>query len=435
MNADVGAGADRTAGGNYLRNTIVVIVGILSTTLPQTNVLVRIPVLNLLKNELHVDKTAAASFIFLTGLAWYAKPLIGIINDAFPMFGSRRKSYLILGGALATAAMALAVFLPHQYGLLVGIMILANIGFVIGSCSTGGLLVETAQTYNVSGRLAGIRQSVQAVSFVISGLVSGYLASLAFGVTAGLCAVLAFLIVPTALLVLREPYHPPQPLSAIKVQFRNLINAKTMWAAAGLTLLFYIAPGVSTVLFYRQQNVLHMSTEIQGLLTSTQYATSIATAIAYSFFSRRLTLRSLLTIGIFGAAITGAFYLFYNSLALAFLIDGLNGVGYTLAELAFLDLIARSTPAGSESLGYSLMLSVRNLALFGTDVIGAKLTDSFGVSFNSLVLINASTTMIALPFVFLLPAALMARKDSDPVLPETGSIDEAMPRPAVQTHT
>ena len=56
-------------------------------------------------------------------------------------------------------------------------------------------------------------------------------------------------------------------------------------------------------------------------------------------------------------------YLFYSSLGRAQVIEGFNGFGYTLAELALMDLAVRATPAGSEGLGFSLMMSVRNLAL------------------------------------------------------------------------
>jgi hypothetical protein len=37
-----------------------------------------------------------------------------------------------------------------------------------------------------------------------------------------------------------------------------------------------------------------------------------------------------------------------------------------------MDLAVRSTPAGSEGLGFSIMISVRNHALFGTDWFGAN---------------------------------------------------------------
>src|SRR5215472_15846467 len=91
--------------------------------------------------------------------------------------------------------------------------------------------------------------------------------------------------------------------------------------------------------------------------------------------------------------------LFYSSLGRA-AIEGLNGFGYTLAELALMDLAVRSTPAGSEGLGFSIMISVRNLALFGTDWFGASLLDHYHLSFASLVTANSATTLIAMPLVF-----------------------------------
>src|SRR3954470_22340234 len=62
-----------------------------------------------------------------------------------------------------------------------------------------------------------------------------------------------------------------------------------------------------------------------------------------------------------------------------------TGQLHTLAELALMDLAVRATPAGSEGLGFSLMVSVRNLALFGTDWFGSHLLDEYHFSFDSLV--------------------------------------------------
>jgi hypothetical protein len=98
-------------------------------------------------------------------------------------------------------------------------------------------------------------------------------------------------------------------------------------------------------------------------------------------------------------------------------IEGINGFGYTLAELALMDLAVRSTPAGSEGLGFSLMVSVRNLALFGTDWFGSKLLDQYHFSFDSLVIANSLTTLIAVPLVFLLPRVIVIRKDADTYQP------------------
>ena len=184
-----------------------------------------------------------------------------------------------------------------------------------------------------------------------------------------------------------------------------------MWAAAALMALFYIAPGFSTAVFYRQQNELHMDTNMQGFLGLITGVCGVLAAIGYGTLCRWLNLRSLLVLCMTLGTISNFGYLFYTSWERAQVIDGLNGFGYTLAELALMDLAVRATPSGSESLGFALMVSVRNFALFGTDWFGSKLLDTYHVSFDSLVLANTATTGLTVPLVFLLPSLLVARRD------------------------
>src|SRR5271156_5855182 len=78
---------------------IVIVVGVIATTLAQTVILAYIPLQNLLKNTLHVDRSTTAAFLFWITMPWNIKPLFGMLEDVVPIFGSRRKSYLIIGGS------------------------------------------------------------------------------------------------------------------------------------------------------------------------------------------------------------------------------------------------------------------------------------------------------------------------------------------------
>ena len=96
------------------------------------------------------------------------------------------------------------------------------------------------------------------------------------------------------------------------------------------------------------------------------------------------------------------------------IVEGFNGYCYTLAELALMDLAVRATPAGSEGLGFSLMMSVRNSHLFGTDWLGSALLDKFHLKLSAMVLANSATTLITVPLVLLLPAILVAPRTPNP---------------------
>jgi hypothetical protein len=178
--------------------------------------------------------------------------------------------------------------------------------------------------------------------------------------------------------------------------------------------LFYMAPGLSTALFYKQQNDLHLSTQAQGSLQLIGAVFGILAAIGYGFACRRFNLRVLLLVGLAFGTAADLGYLFYSSARNAQMIEGFNGFGYALAELAIVDLAIRATPAGSEGLGFSLMMSVRNFALFGTDWLGSQLIERYHWSFDSVVLGNAATTSITIPLALLLPLVLLRRRDGSP---------------------
>jgi hypothetical protein len=395
---------------------IVIVAGVLATTLAQPQVLARLPLQNLLKNELHLDRSSNAAFFFWAGLAWYLKPFAGIVTDAFPLFGKRRKSYILLGATLAALAWLGLSVTPHAYHDLLFVAIVINVFMVVTSTVVGGYMVETAQAISGSGRLTAIRQFVQQGCLIVNGPVAGYLASIAFGWTAAACGGIMFLLVPVTVLFLRErrqQLDSRQLLGNARAQLVNIATARTMWGAAGLMALFYIAPGFATAVFYKQQNDLHMDTQAQGYLQLIGGVCGVLAAIGYGVLCRRLNLRTLLV----GCMILGTAanlgYLFYSSLGRAQAIEGFNGFGYTLAELALMDLAVRATPAGSEGLGFSLMVSVRNLALFGTDWFGSKLLDQYQFSFDALVVANSVTTAAAVPLVFLLPSLIVGWRDTE----------------------
>jgi predicted MFS family arabinose efflux permease len=177
--------------------------------------------------------------------------------------------------------------------------------------------------------------------------------------------------------------------------------------------LFYCAPGIATAVFYKQQNDLHLTTQGQGFLTFLSGVCGVLAATLYGAYAcRRFTLRTLLLwcIGFGTAANLG--YLFYSSMGHARIIESFNGFGYTLAEVAMMDLAVRATPSGSEGLGFSLMMSVRNLTLFGSDWFGSKLLEAYHLHFSMLVIANAATSFLAVPLVLLLPKLIVMTRDA-----------------------
>src|SRR5260370_8623777 len=79
----------------------------------QPGVIGRLPLQLLLKNELHFNAQTLAAFMVVATFAWNVKPLAGILSDAFPLFGTRRRHYMLLGAGMAAPCWFLMGFVPR----------------------------------------------------------------------------------------------------------------------------------------------------------------------------------------------------------------------------------------------------------------------------------------------------------------------------------
>jgi hypothetical protein len=190
--------------------------------------------------------------------------------------------------------------------------------------------------------------------------------------------------------------------------------------------LFKFAPGLgSTMLYYRQTDVLHMSQQNIGYLGAVGSVAGLLAAAVYFQFARRIPIRTALIIGVVLSAAAALLYIFYTSQPLAFAIDGQNGLFQFYIEVALLDLAGRATPAGCEGLAYAFMMSIANLSGQGSDWLAASLADKYHLSWNSMVYMNAGTTLFVLVLIPLMPRVLMASRDNaSPNLENTGEPTE-----------
>lgn len=404
---------------------LVVAAGIFASTLPQPQVLGRIPITNILKNDLHLAREATSGFFFIIGFFWYIKPLLGVLTDAFPLMGTRRRHYLLFSTVLAAASWVLLGLLPLTYNALLGGCLVLSLFMVMMSTVTGAFLVEIGQSHGATGRLTSVRQLTSQFCSLINGWLGGILAAGAFAVVAGVNAFSVLLLLPVAYFFMKEKRVLTGNRSALTTagsQISTMVRSGTFWAAIVFIGLFYFAPGFSTLQFYRQQDLLHLKTQQQGILTSIGAAGGILGAIVYFGIVRRFAMRLSLLIGVATSGLGTLLYLYYNSYQVAFPIDFQSGFFGAFAEVALIDLAARATPAGCEGLGYSCILSMRNISLFGADWLGSKLADERHWSWSTMVWLNAITTLVVLVLLPFMPRQIMGSRDAS--VPNTENTGE-----------
>lgn len=393
---------------------LVVVVAIFASTLAQTGELGKLPLQNILKNELHAKPSEMASFFFYVGLFWYIKPLAGILTDAFPLLGTRRRYYLLFSSVLAAAGWIGIGLVPHTFNALLLAAICMNLFMVMISTVAGALVVEIGQSRGEVGKITAIRQITFNACWLIQGPIGGFLATLPFLLAAGASAAVVFSIFPVAYFFLKEKPTATRnhhALSNARQQLGVIGRSGTFWMAILFIGLFYFAPGFKTLLYYKQNDVLLLSQQTIGWLHACLGLGGVLAAITYVFLARRISLQTLIAFGAATAAAGTLWYLCYNSLATARVIDFQNGLFFGFAEVALMDLAARATPAGCEGLGFSLIMSVRNLSLFGADKLGAYFSDTYQVKWSTMVIINAATTAVVLIILPFMPRGIMRSRD------------------------
>jgi MFS family permease len=397
------------------RIALVIVIGILATTLCQPAVLGKLPLQFLLKNELHQDRSSLATFFLIIGIPWYCKPIAGVLTDAFPLFRTRRQWYIIISTLVATLGWFYLGSVKHDYNALLGACLLVNTAMVIASTALGAYIVEASQRLGASGRITALRLFTQNSASLINGPVSGFLAAGAFLTAASISGGLLFLLAPAAFLLMKEPKTeqstPAVVLQNAKEQMRSIGKSRSLWAASAFIFLLYIAPGFQTPLLFKQTDELKFSTQFIGTIQFVSAAGALLAAVAYSFLCKRFNLKRLIIGSVITAGAGSLFYLFYSGQNQALIIEFQNGFFFGLAEIAVLDLAVRATPVGAEGLGFALLVSFRNLAIFSTDVIGSKLVDDYKFKFEQLVWLNSASTLFVLVLLPLLPRQILSYRD------------------------
>ncbi len=392
----------------------MIVAGLLVSTFVSDSRHAKLPLQFLLKNYLHLGPTAMAAFFGLTSLAWYFKPAAGLLSDIVPLWGSRRRNYLVLSGVGAGILWTTLAFVPRHYAPLLWTLVGANAFAVLASSVSGGLLVEAGQQQGWTGRMGALRETIIAGTILVAQPVGGYLVGQAFGWTCGIGAALFFGLVPLTLFLLPETHEArPARVSGreIVARLRPVFGSRALWLAAAFIFLRDLSPGFGTPLFYYQTNILHFSPQFLGWLGGLSNAAAIAGALCYAWLCTRLPLSRLLTTGIVLSALGTLLFLGYKTPTSALIIQGTSGLLGVVVSVALMDLAARASPRGTEALAYSLLMSAANLGGTGSDILGSWLYEKAHLSLPTLICLSAGTTALALLALPLIPRAILERHD------------------------
>jgi Na+/melibiose symporter-like transporter len=390
---------------------LVIAAGLVSTSLAQPDLL-DLPIRRLLKDELRVSESQMAMLFGIGGLAWYLKPLAGLLIDNVALLGTHRRYYLVIS-ALLTAVLWLFVgIVSSSYFLLLVVIVAMQSMLVIGSTVLGGFLVERGKLLRAEGRLVSCQTFFENACILIAGPLAGYLAGLPIGAATMICAAIAVAVAPIAAVYVAEPIQDKFKIVGTKQPLRDLklaLNSRTIWLVAIFLLVTNIPQSFETPLYFYQKNALALSDIEIGYLRAVSAAGGLLASVIYQFLCRKLAMQGLLVLGTLGPSIGIVAYLFYTSVPAALTVEFLGGFLFGIGTLALTHSAVISTLAPSAAFGFALFMSASNAGAAIGDNLAASLHPSM-MLFDVVKLFAVGSAACCL-FVFFLPRDLLGHRE------------------------
>ena len=349
------------------------------------------------------------AFLAVFNFPWIVKPVYGLLSDFVPIFGYRRKSYLIIANIIAMAAYLWSTQLSAP-GELVWALQLTAYAMAISSTVCGAVLVENGQRLGQSGRFVNQQWLWFNAAAMVSAIGGGQLVQWLPPATALHTAALivaaapAAVLLGTLLLVQEEPMH--LDAGALRRSIDGLASAfkkRELWIVGSFLFLYYFSPGLATPLYYAMIDNLKFPQGFIGLLGSITSAGWIAGALLYPRLLENLSSKRLLNLSIALGTVTTASYLLLVNETSAVILSFCSGFAAMLATVATVTLAADYCPQRTEGFSFAVMMSLINLATASGDVIGSYLFDhQFHHRLTPLILVSAAFTAFAFVLVPLL---------------------------------
>jgi len=370
-----------------------------------------------LKQELGMTVVAITTMMASYGTLWLIKPLYGAISDALPIFGFRRKPYIMLFSAVSSIAWALVAFYPPSYGLVFFAMFLQSLGFAFTDVVIDGLAVEKS-TEKTAGKIQSIMWGSRMAGMMVSGFLGGYLIGVIgyqgiFTIVAMLpCAVIiATMFVKEAKVVISKEKvlniwsKVKAWLSSLKKPSKVIADLSSKYKALAFASLFIFVsnmfPHFTTgslapfTIFMKES--LDFSDSLLGLLVTVMSLGKLLGVIIYALFLDGVDLRRVLKWSIIISSMVTLFALLKFNPTSALLIHLCWGVTGYISFLPVMKLAVKSCPKSIEATVFALLMSISNLGSTVATLSSGYVYEYYGL--QALIVLAFIGGLLALPFI------------------------------------
>ena len=207
--------------------------------LGQTGGLIAQPLNYFLKEQYGWTPVQVTAYLTVLNFPWIIKPVYGLVSDFIPLFGYRRKAYLVLANGAAAAAYFWVAWLTAP-GEILFALLLTSYAMAASSTLSGAVLVENGQRLAASDTFVNQEWLWFNIAAVASALLGGVLVQHlspdgALHTAALIVSVAPVLAIFGALFLISEE-RSRADLAQLKVTFRALLASlrrRELWLVGG----------------------------------------------------------------------------------------------------------------------------------------------------------------------------------------------------------
>jgi hypothetical protein len=436
------------------------------------------------KDVLGLTPAEAAGVAFWLGLPWSMKMVAGVASDVYPIRGSRRGAYLLLGALCSAVGYAALASSVRTRGAYLAFSVLIAVGFMVQDVVADALSVEIAENDREIGQI----QTLGRMALLMGGISVGYLSgvltaaigsrgtfALAIALPAIVAATVPFIrlrragsegVTPLSraagplgggkarvvllvglgyaalgatLEVLSLPYSREIVLvvsAALIVLLLHRVGISHGVAVAGIVIfLFRATPTVGQGYSYWAIDRLGFDQKFLGLLAQVSAVLSLAGLLLFrNAIVKRPVSFTLFWVMLAGAVLylptIGLFYGLHDKLGvsartLAFVDTTISAPLAQLAMVPMLILMAKTAPRGAEATMFAIMASLMNLALSASQLFTEYLNEAYAVTQSDYS--NLGRLMVTVGLVGLLPLLVL------PLLRREEAAAATTPGPGVES--
>ncbi len=351
------------------------------------------------------------TFFAVAALPWMIKPLYGLLIDLVPLWGYRRKTYLMVTAGLATIGfLGLNQFAsPH---VMVWALIVATLGIAATDVVVDALMVEQGLRLGRVKQFQGQQWLWLNIAAIIAALFGGWLSHALGPAEAVHTAAMIVIGAPAAvmlaaLLLVQEDKvaFDPARMRRTTREIGTALKSRALWTVAGFLAFWNLIPNFSTPLYYHLTDHLRFDQYFIGQLVSIGSIGAVLGALIYRLcLVERLSTQHLVGLSIALSAILALGYLRLNG-STAVVLYFFGGVVSMIALLTLFSLAASVCPPQAAGFTFALLMAIHSVTTHLSAMIGGHLYEGiFGHQLPPLIFLAAAVTLAAFFWIPFLPA-------------------------------